>query len=50
MKINLIHKDLTDEEIYKNLKRNKNPILMDANKWKKLRLKELKKEGEIWSK
>ena len=49
MEINLTHQDMTDEEIYQNLKKNKNPSLMDADKWKGLRKQELKKKGLVWS-
>jgi len=47
--MNLIHKEMTDEEIYQNLKSSHNPILMDSEKWKKLRMKILSKEGKVWS-
>ena len=47
--INIIHKEVTDEEMYQALKRNKNPFFMKADVWKKLRLQQLKKEGLIWS-
>ena len=41
----------TDEEVYRDLKRLKgDPDLMDAEEWKKKRLKQLKKEGRNWSK
>lgn len=53
MEINLIHKEQTDEQVYQNLKKlykkSPNPF-MNPEKWKKLRLKVLKKEGRLWSK
>jgi len=41
----------TDQEVYKMLKENykKNNDLMNPEEWKKLRLKQLKKEGKNWS-
>jgi len=49
--IDLSHKEMTDEEIFQLLKKYKHkPDLMDAKLWKKLRLKQLKKEGKKWSK
>lgn len=50
MKIRLIHKDITDEEVYQFLKKAKNKSLMNAEEWKKLRLKELKRLGLNWAK
>jgi len=47
---NVIHKKMIDEEIYQLLKKQKLSIFMKADKWKKLRLIELKKEGKNWSK
>ena len=48
--LNLIHQGMTDEEIYQNLRKNKNPVFMSAGEWKRERMKELKKQGLIWSK
>lgn len=49
--INLGHKEMTDEEMYQELKKNKNKeFIMGAEEWKKKRLKELKREGKLWSK
>lgn len=50
MEINVIHKEMTDEEIYQNLKKvdDKSPF-MNADEWKKLRKIQLKKEGKKWS-
>lgn len=44
------HRKQTDEETYQMLKRKKDKDLMDAEQWKRLRLKQLKKEGKKWSK
>ena len=45
---------MTDEQMHEKLKLNdktkENPILMKADKWKRLRLIELKKQGRNWSK
>jgi hypothetical protein len=51
MEKNVNHKEKTDEETYLSLKKIKNSSdFMDAEKWKKLRLIQLKKEGKNWSK
>ncbi len=46
------HRELTDEEVYIKLKEDYKMFpdeLMNPNKWKKLRLIQLKKEGKVWS-
>ena len=48
--INLFHKKQTDERTYQILKKNKDETFMDAEKWKKKRLIQLKKEGILWNK
>lgn len=53
MEINMIHKKMTDEQQYQNLKkynREQPGLFMDADEWKRLRLIQLSKEGKIWSK
>ena len=52
MKINVIHKEMTDEEEYQKLKEDykKYPrLFMKPSEWKRLRLIELKKQGLVWS-
>ena len=52
MKINLIHKDMTDEKCYQNIKKtyNKYPnLIIEPKEWKDKRLKELRKQGKLWS-
>ncbi len=49
MEDNITHKETTDEEIYQMLAENKSVVFMDAEKWKELRLKELKRIGKRWS-
>ncbi len=45
------HKKQTDEEVYQMLKKIKGKEgFMDADEWKEKRLKQLKKEGHLWSK
>ena len=43
----------TDEEAYQELKRayriDSDKTLMDPEKWKARRLKQLKKDGKVWS-
>ncbi|MHA1395390.1 MAG: hypothetical protein ACTSRZ_17945 [Promethearchaeota archaeon] len=51
--MDMIHKiGIADEEIYQQLKNKgkNNGIYMNADKWKKLRLKELIKLRKNWSK
>jgi hypothetical protein len=50
--INIFHKELTDGEAYKNIKRiyKQSNSFMNPTKWKNLRLIELKREGKVWSK
>lgn len=47
-KINLTHKEMTDEEIYQSIKNHQDVFTMSAKEWKKRRLIELKKEGKNW--
>lgn len=49
MEINLIHKEMTDQECYENIRNNPDKFGMPAEEWKKKRLKQLKKEGKNWS-
>jgi len=46
---NVLNEKKTDEEVYQMLKENRNEDFMDADEWKKLRLIELSKNGEVWS-
>jgi hypothetical protein len=50
--INVFHKELTDEEAYKNIKKisKQSDSFMNPEEWKNLRLIELKREGKVWSK
>ena len=53
MKMNIIHKEQTDEETYENIKKlhKQYPdVFMNSKEWKKLRLVEIRKEGKVWSK
>ncbi len=46
------HKEQTDKETYENLKKlhKESPeVFMNPIKWKALRLKEIKKNGGVWS-
>ena len=47
--IRLDHKKMTDQECYEYLKNSKSASIILANKWRKMRLIELKKEGITWS-
>lgn len=50
--INLIYKELTDEECYQNIKKlhlESPELIMKPKEWKRRRLIEIKKEGKIWS-
>lgn len=47
--INVECMSMTDEDIYKNLKNHPSIELMNAEKWKRLREIELRKEGKAWS-
>jgi len=49
----ILHKEITDEEVYNNLKKiyKKNQeSLMSPKEWKRKRLIELKRIGKVWSK
>ena len=51
--LNIIHKKQTDEERYQDLKKSYKlhpEDFMNPDKWKELRLIELKGRGKIWSK
>jgi len=50
--INVIQKEMTDQEVLENVKElhEKLPCtIMSPEKWKRLRLKELKRMGKTWS-
>ena len=52
VEIKLKHEEMTDKEIYKNLKvtHKLNPkLFMSPEKWKRERLVQLGKEGKVWS-
>lgn len=48
--VNARNVKMTDEETYQMIKKDKSGLFMDADEWKKSRLKFLKKEGRKWSK
>ena len=47
----IAHEEKTDEQTYQELLKNTNSEdFTSAEEWKKQRLKQLKREGKVWSK